>query len=236
MHLNALPSCRRRAYGACCGGSCVAFCHAAHVSIIGQHLHACHCLHPVQLVCNRGPASRHLPWATARRGSQFLARFDRLLHVASFRVFVSDGPLTTMKPTIHVRILIALWLPSCCARGVGGESPAALTNAMRLSYTNDEGSVQHAPREADVQANNQIVFTSTQAIWSAVVRATSAALGREGDADELDSLRIYYNTHVQQTGLLPVGDIYPEPRLWAQTEWAAWLLLDASDFSLKKRA
>ena len=32
------------------------------------------------------------------------------------------------------------------------------------------------------------------------------------------------------TGLLSVANVYPDARLWANTEWAAWLLLSKEDF------
>ena len=33
-----------------------------------------------------------------------------------------------------------------------------------------------------------------------------------------------------ESGLLPVANVYPDARLWANTEWAAWLLLRKDDF------
>ena len=36
----------------------------------------------------------------------------------------------------------------------------------------------------------------------------------------------------ESSGLLPVANMYGDARLWANTEWAAWLLLDKSDFAV----
>ena len=41
-----------------------------------------------------------------------------------------------------------------------------------------------------------------------------------------------YRKPQESSGLLPVANVYGDARLWANTEWAAWLLLDKSDFAV----
>lgn len=78
-------------------------------------------------------------------------------------------------------------------------------------------------------------FSSTQALWSAVVRAASGTDERvAGSEADLPALRAWYDEqHIPANGLLPVADVYPTARLWANTEWAAWLLLDQAEFTTR---
>ena len=84
---------------------------------------------------------------------------------------------------------------------------------------------QRAAAEADEQTG--VAFTSTQALWSACVRAagqgSDVPAGCPGTSE-------FYEAHVQPSGLLPVANVYGDARLWANTEWAAWLLLERADF------
>ena len=80
----------------------------------------------------------------------------------------------------------------------------------------------------------EVAFTGSQALWSAVVRAaevTSARAEALGGAD-VPALRAWDEEHREPGGLLPVANVHPAARLWANTEWAAWLLLDKDDFSV----
>ena len=46
--------------------------------------------------------------------------------------------------------------------------------------------------------------------------------------------RGFFEAHVQpESGLLPVANVYPDARLWANTEAAAFLLLEPGDFRLR---
>ena len=48
---------------------------------------------------------------------------------------------------------------------------------------------------------------------------------------DVPALRAFYEAHLDaESGLLPVANVYPDARLWANTEWAAWLLLGKEDF------
>ena len=83
-----------------------------------------------------------------------------------------------------------------------------------------------------------MAFTGSQALWSAVVRAaelTSERAEAVGGAD-VPALRAWDDEHRKPhssaSGLLPVANVYRDARLWANTEWAAWLLLDKSDFGV----
>jgi len=152
-------------------------------------------------------------------------------------------------------------LLSSGALGVGGETPAGLVRAMTESYRCAETKqLLHRPRElrasADVSAEaasgdansgeapsgeadsgeEEVTFTGSQALWSAVVRAaelTSERAEAVGGAD-VPALRAWDAEHrkPQPSGLLPVANVYRDARLWANTEWAAWLLLDKGDFAV----
>ena len=129
--------------------------------------------------------------------------------------------------------------------GVGGESAGGLVRAMVESYSmqSADGSkaVMHRPRElrGDGADGDEVAFTSTQALWSACVRAadlTSSKAEALGGVD-VPALRAFYEGHLDaESGLLPVANVYPDARLWANTEWAAWLLLGKEDFAAAESA
>ena len=93
--------------------------------------------------------------------------------------------------------------------------------------------------EVEVE-EEEVAYTGSQALWSAVVRAaelTSERAEAVGGAD-VPALRAWdvgphtYRKPQESSGLLPVANVYGDARLWANTEWAAWLLLDKSDFAV----
>ena len=59
----------------------------------------------------------------------------------------------------------------------------------------------------------------------------SACAEAMGGAD-VPALRAWHEQHAQPSGLLPVANVYRDARLWANTEWAAWLLLSKDDFDV----
>lgn len=121
--------------------------------------------------------------------------------------------------------------------GVGGESPTGLVRAMADSYRSPEaGHMMHTPRELTPGEGSDVAFSSTQALWSAVVRAAELQSSRAEAAGGVDgpALRAWHAVHVDaESGLLPVANVYPDARLWANTEWAAWSLLDKELFDLR---
>ena len=99
----------------------------------------------------------------------------------------------------------------------------------------DANSGEAPSGEAD-SGEEEVTFTGSQALWSAVVRAaelTSERAEAVGGAD-VPALRAWDAEHrkPQPSGLLPVANVYRDARLWANTEWAAWLLLDKGDFAV----
>jgi hypothetical protein len=133
--------------------------------------------------------------------------------------------------------LASLALLSSGVLGVGGETPAGLVRSMTDSYRDSEtGAIFHLPREARTaasQAEAEVAFSSTQALWSAIVRASDLENERAaavGGAD-VPALRTWCETQRRRdSSLLPVANVYPTPRLWANTEWAAFVLLDKKIF------
>ena len=132
--------------------------------------------------------------------------------------------------------------------GVGGETPAGLVRAMADSYRDPESKViLHSPRELRLRAaaeepngaTDNVAFTSTQALWSAIVRAAELSSERAeavGGAD-VPALRAWYEAQGEpETGLLPVANVYATPRLWANTEWAAFVLLNKDVFVATTKA
>ena len=119
--------------------------------------------------------------------------------------------------------------------GVGGESPAGLVRAMVESYRDEEsGAILHRPKELRrrdaSESGEEVAFTSTQALWSAVVRAADLKKGLEVDEP---ALRAWYEKQRQEeSNLLPVANVYQDARLWANTEWAAWVLLGREVFAV----
>lgn len=117
--------------------------------------------------------------------------------------------------------------------GVGGETPAGLVRAMADSYRSESGQIMHVPRELHTGgADDEVAYSSTQAMWGAVVRAadlSNAKAEAVGGAD-VPAVRAYFESAVHADGLLPVGIPHNDGRLWANTEFAAFLLLDRSDF------
>ena len=174
---------------------------------------------------------------------------DSLLREFGYSLYATEGLppgayLGRVAPrnSWHDSIVAFALLTSGCL-GVGGESPAGLLRAMVESYRNPDGQIRHLPRElcpAEGVADTMeaaVAFTSTQGLWSAVVRAADLSSSR-ADAVDADTaaLRSWHESYVQETGLLPVANVYADARLWANTEWAAWLLLDRGDFVLKSAA
>ena len=82
-----------------------------------------------------------------------------------------------------------------------------------------------------------VAFSSTQALWSAIVRAADLSTSRtEAAANGVDgpALKAWHAAHIEEeSGLLPVANVYKDARLWANTEWAAWSLIDPELFALK---
>ena len=118
--------------------------------------------------------------------------------------------------------------------GVGGESPAGLVRAMVESYRDESGAMLHRPKELRRRdasgSGEEVAFTSTQALWSAVVRAADLKKGLEVDEP---ALRAWYEKQRQEeSNLLPVANVYQDARLWANTEWAAWVLLGREVFAV----
>jgi len=173
---------------------------------------------------------------------------DSLLREFGYSLYATEGqpPGTYLgrapmppRNSWHDSLVAFSLLASGCL-GVGGESPAGLVRAMVESYRNPaNGQIRHQPAElggvdgvADA-IDAAVAFTSTQALWSAVVRAADLSSERAAAAGGADTvaLRAFHEQYVQpDTGLLPVANLYPDARLWANTEWAAWLLLDRGDF------
>lgn len=144
--------------------------------------------------------------------------------------------------------LVCFALVACGCLGVGGESLEGLLKAMVDDYRNPDGQMRHQPRElcsADGVADAMqaaVVYSSTQALWSAVMRAAGRQPGKKLSGKQSDvapdaeaQVRAYYEAHVlPETGLLPVANLYHDARLWANTEWAAWLVIQASDFEIRR--
>ena len=80
-------------------------------------------------------------------------------------------------------------------------------------------------------------FTCTQCIWAAVGRAADELTRGATAADTRAHRTAWAAFHAAQAsaedGLLPVADVYPSVRLWCNSEPAAWLLLEPSDFGGK---
>ena len=109
----------------------------------------------------------------------------------------------------------------------GGEATSEVASGAADSGAADSGAAD---------SGEEVAFTGSQALWSAVVRAaelTSERAEAVGGAD-VPALRAWDDEHrkPQSSGLLPVANVYRDARLWANTEWAAWLLLDKSDFAV----
>ena len=109
----------------------------------------------------------------------------------------------------------------------GGETTSEVASGAADSGAADSGAAD---------SGEEVAFTGSQALWSAVVRAaelTSERAEAVGGAD-VPALRAWDDEHrkPQSSGLLPVANVYRDARLWANTEWAAWLLLDKSDFAV----
>ena len=125
------------------------------------------------------------------------------------------------------RLRPAYWQPASLAR--------ALVESYSMAAADGAKAVMHRPRErrGDGDGGDDVAFTSTQALWSAVVRAADLSSEKADAMGGVDvpALRAYYEAHLDaESGLLPVANVYPEARLWANTEWAAWLLLSKEDF------
>ena len=120
------------------------------------------------------------------------------------------------------------------------DATKTLLHQPRELRTSGDAAAEAASGEATSDAadsdEEEVAFTGSQALWSAVVRAaelTSERAEAAGGAD-VPALRAWDDEHrkPQSSGLLPVANVYRDARLWANTEWAAWLLLDKSDFAV----
>lgn len=155
-------------------------------------------------------------------------------------VYLNRRPVVGRNSWIDGLASFALLASGCL--GVGGETPAGLVAAMVESYRRTpDGVISHLPREraAEDDGDTPVAFTSTQAIWSAVVRAAnledSGERAREAGGADVVTLRAYYDANVKRTppeGLLPVANVYPDARVWANTEWASFIIIDRADFGL----
>ena len=118
---------------------------------------------------------------------------------------------------------VALALLVGDALGAGGDSADALLDHLEADYAPDGGLLAHLPVGLPQSGTERCAYTSTQAIWTAALRAG----GRSSDA---------FCAELQArwggAALLPVANVYPDARLWANTEAAAFLLLEPSDFRL----
>ena len=105
----------------------------------------------------------------------------------------------------------------------GGDAGAGATTG------GEEG--QGEAEEEEVVVEEEVAYTGSQALWSAVVRAAELTSERAevvGGAD-VPALRAWDRTYrkpQESSGLLPVANVYGDARLWANSEWAAWPLLD----------
>ena len=165
---------------------------------------------------------------------------DSLLREFGYALYATEGQPPGIylgrvggRNSWHDALASFALLASGCL-GVGGETPAGLVRALSESYRMDTGVIAHVPAElrAAGDGGEPVAFSSTQAIWSAVVRAadlSSAKADALGGAD-VPALRAFFDGAVHDDGLLPVGNVYPEGRLWANTEFAAFVLLDRADF------
>ena len=129
----------------------------------------------------------------------------------------------------------------------------ALLAATRRDYAAAaDGLLVHQPAMLQRATDDQpptaepVVFTCTQAIWGAVARAAAevlplgedpaaagAATGGAAAAAALHeaSTRASFSAAADADGLLPVANVYPDIRLWCNTEPAAWLLMERTDFA-----
>ena len=79
--------------------------------------------------------------------------------------------------------------------------------------------ISHVPRELATDGEEPIHFTSTQAMWAAVLRAAQLP----GDGEALDSvdfgagLRTYHGSRSDADGLMPVAP--HDPTALARREW-----------------
>ena len=140
--------------------------------------------------------------------------------------------------------------------GVGGETPAGLVRAMAASYRCPQTTqILHRPRELRSTSSSSsgsgdgdggsggdsgdgVAYTGSQALWSAVVRAAELSNERSEAAGGADvpALRAWHEAQLQQpSGLLPVANVHQDARLWANTEWAAFVLLSKEDFDVTGR-
>ena len=195
------------------------------------------------LACMRLARLGHEPAASRAMAA---SATDSLLRDFGYSLYATEGvaPATHLDPpqprprnSWHDALACYALLATGCL-GVGGESPAALVAAMKADYASPEGHLYHVPRERAIGLANRVMFSSTQALWTAVSRAAAATSAAGGEAEEggaaAEALRAFYDARAS-SGLLPVADVYPDARLWANTEFAGWLLMDSEDFSLRRR-
>lgn len=127
----------------------------------------------------------------------------------------------------------------------GRESPVGLCRFMARDYgiVSNHGDEESDEQERqlllahDVQENRfrdgPNAYTCTQAIWDACRRANGADIA--GFCDFFGGLQSFHkDSSVKENGgtLSAVGTAYPMIRLWANTELAAWLLIEPADFAI----
>ena len=123
------------------------------------------------------------------------------------------------------------------ARRAGGAGAGAAAAGVEGGGVTVEPSSASAAAQEEMEEEEreeeEVAFTSTQALWSSVVRAaglTSERAEAAGGAD-VPALRAWCERmRERESRLLPVANVYATPRLWANVEWAAFVLLDKDVF------
>ena len=119
------------------------------------------------------------------------------------------------------------------AGGAGAGAAAAGVEGGGVTVEPSSASAAALKEEEEEREEEEVAFTSTQALWSSVVRAaglTSERAEAAGGAD-VPALRAWCERmRERESRLLPVANVYATPRLWANVEWAAFVLLDKDVF------
>jgi len=117
--------------------------------------------------------------------------------------------------------------------GAGAAAAGVEGGGVTVEPSSASAAALKEEEEEEEREEEEVAFTSTQALWSSVVRAaglTSERAEAAGGAD-VPALRAWCERmRERESRLLPVANVYATPRLWANVEWAAFVLLDKDVF------
>lgn len=136
---------------------------------------------------------------------------------------------------------------ACFALAVFAEAPggddlvtsgdiAKLLRAIHADYSDANDLLVHQPNMRGLESPKNVQFTCTQAIWGAVGRAAMEILPVTYEAEKTSverhraAFNAFHASYVDDSNLFPVANVYLDRRLWCNTEPAAWLLAERSDF------